>query len=163
MGCTDCYTAAIVLAIAMFAALFHPFTVGRKDYDPAEVAKDGPFRAPRVWLHVQKILIGCTVYAVGLAVFLGLDWSPWGDYGDAASAIAVLGPLLFAIVREHVAPTDPDKHTWAEHATDTFTDGALYSIPVVLEYVAGGQIFAAGLYLSAIIATYRLCRNGARP
>lgn len=136
-------------------------TFGRADYDPNEVAKDGPFSAPRKWLHVQKVLIGVTVYASIRASLAGLHFP--GDAGLSAAILAPSGILLFASIREAVAPTDPNHHTAGEHVTDGITDGALYSGGVVLEAIGRGHWLAAIGSAVIIVALYRMCRNGARP
>lgn len=136
-------------------------TIGRPDYDPWEVAKDGPFRAPRVWLHVQKVMTSCTVYAFALTIVLGTGITARSFH--AAAVIAFAGPLLVSKVRELIAPTDPDTHTLGEMVLDDFTDGALYSVPFVLNRIVLGHWTAAVINLAVIVVVYRVCRNGARP
>lgn len=135
-------------------------TFGRPDYDPNEIAKDGPFRAPRKWLHVQKILIGCTVYAVALSIFRALELA---DAGKIAATCSAFLPIIFSGIREAIAPTDPDRHTLGEHLCDTFTDGALSCVPIVLEVYAEGRWIAAASTFVVLAIVYRVCRNGARP
>lgn len=134
--------------------------LGRADYDPNEIAKDGPFRAPRKWLHVQKVMTACTVYAIALSLAHALGIRGAGEY---AAIVAVLGPLAFSGLREAIDPTDPDTHTVGERLLDKFTDGALYAVPMVLELFAMRRPIAAVIALAVLAIVYRVCRNGARP
>lgn len=136
-------------------------TFGRADYDPNEVVKDGPFRAPRKWQHVLKVLIACTVYACVLTVGRALDWH--ADVGQFAAIVALFGPLAFSEIRERVAPTDPDKHSAALQLFDKLADGACGAVPIVLELFASGRPIAAVITAGAVFAVYRMFRNGARP
>lgn len=136
-------------------------TLGRADYDPNEIAKDGPYRAPRKWLHFQKVTQACTVYAITFAVLRALHVSI--DPSQAAATLALLGPLLFSEARERIAPTDPEKHSVALQLLDKATDGACYAVPIVLELLASGRPIAAAIVAGVLFTVYRVCRNGARP
>lgn len=135
-------------------------TFGRADYDPHEIASDGPFTAPRVWLHFQKILVGLSVYAVANAIVFGVMPTrfPWWLAFAVGPAINIAATVLELIRR-----TDPRPHTIGEHVTDGITDIALYSVPAVLYYVHLGLWFMAAVFAAFLYLLYRSCRNGARP
>lgn len=162
MSRADIGFAAIgVAGVIAWALIGFGHALGRPDYDPNELAKDGPFRASRKWLHAQKVMTACTVYAIALAILLAADMSLRSF--RIAAFVGAVGPLLFSKVRELVAPTDPDRHTLGEMALDAVTDGCLYGFVWILHALILRDWRLAVVDAIIFAALYRLCRNGARP
>lgn len=126
-------------------------------YDPHEVVKDGPFRAPRVWQHILKVLTSAALYAAVLSIF---------HFSPLLSAI-IAGPFLIVCiqVREAFWPTDPNSATRALSLklADVLTDTSLASSSFALALCADGQYAIAAALLVILFAIYMSFRRNARP